>query len=299
MNLTSLDQLLSIAKSRKIKKIAVAAADDKHVLKAVKYATSSGIIVPVLIGNEVNIYTLSENLDFDLTNIEIINEPNPEKACVMAVDLLRNGDAHILMKGMVNTSTLLHVVLDKGKGLRKSDILSHVALFETPHYPKLLAITDAAMNISPGLNEKVAIINNAVELFHKLGMEKPKTAVIGAVEAVNPKMEATIHASLLTMMNQRGQIKGCIVDGPLALDNAVSKEAAHQKGLDSEVAGDADIIVVPDINSGNVLYKSLNFLGGGTSAAVIMGAQVPVVLTSRADSEKSKYMSIILAAAME
>jgi phosphate butyryltransferase len=155
------------------------------------------------------------------------------------------------------------------------------------------------MNVAPEFNDKVAILNNAVEAYHKLGMNNPKVAVCAAVETVNPKMEATVHAALLTQMNRRKQIKGCIVDGPLAIDNAVSKEAAEHKGIVSEVAGDADILVAPDIQSGNMTYKTLNFMGGASTAAVIMGAQVPVVLTSRSDNDKSKMLSIALAAAME
>ena len=202
------------------------------------------------------------------------------------------------MKGNVSTGPLLKVVLDKEKGLRKGATLSHVAFMETPYYHKLLCVTDAAVNVAPEFKDKVEMINNAVEAFHKLGNEEPKVAVIGAVEVVNPKMEATEHAALLTLMNRRRQIKGCIIDGPLALDNAVSKEAADHKGIISDVAGDCDIILTPDINGGNILYKSLNFLGGATAGAVIMGAMVPIVLTSRSDSEKSKLCSIALAAAM-
>jgi phosphate butyryltransferase len=172
-------------------------------------------------------------------------------------------------------------------------------LFETPNYHKLIAVTDAAMNVAPELSEKIHIVNNAVELFNRLGISKPKVAILSAVELVNPKMQATIDAALLKVMNNRGQIKNCIIDGPLALDNAISKEAAAHKGIISDVAGDADILVTHDINTGNVLYKSLNFMGGAVSAAVIMGAQAPIVLTSRADSEISKKLSIALAAAME
>jgi phosphate butyryltransferase len=174
-----------------------------------------------------------------------------------------------------------------------------VAFFESPYYHKLLGLTDAAMNVSPTFEDKVALINNAVEAFHKLDVEMPKVAVIGSVETINPKMEATMHAATLSMMNKRNQIKGCIVDGPLALDNAVSKKSAELKHIESDVAGDVDLIVAPEINGANFLYKALNFIGGATAAAVIMGARVPIVLTSRADSERSKFLSIALAAAMD
>ncbi|HSW60490.1 MAG TPA: phosphate acyltransferase, partial [bacterium] len=193
----------------------------------------------------------------------------------------------------------LKAVLDKENGLRKGAVISHIAFFESPHYHKIFMVTDAAMNVAPEFKDKVAMVENAVDACHRLGIEKPKVAVIGAVETINEKMEATVHAGMLTMMNRRGQIKGCIIDGPFALDNAVSKEACHHKKIETEVGGDADIMLCPDIEAANVLYKCLNFLGGAESAAVIMGASVPIVLTSRADSEKSKLNSIALAAAMK
>jgi phosphate butyryltransferase len=203
------------------------------------------------------------------------------------------------MKGLVPTAPFLKAILQKETGIKKRDVLSHFALFELSGYHKLLGVTDAAMNINPDLDEKVSIIRNAIEVYQRLGISEPKVAVIGPLEVVNPKIESTLHAAMLTLMNKRNQITGCKIDGPLALDNAISKEAAELKGIDSEVAGDADIIVTPDLNSGNILYKSLIFLAGGTSAAIIMGADSPVVLTSRADSELSKFMSIVLAAAMD
>lgn len=203
------------------------------------------------------------------------------------------------MKGNIATGTLLKAVLNKEKGLRKSKILSHVAFFESPYYHKLLCVTDVAMNISPSLEDKVHILNNAVEACHKIGIDRPKVAVVAAVETVNPKMKATIEAAELTEMNKNGVITGCVVDGPLAIDNAVSKDAAALKDITGEVAGDCDIILAPYIEAGNMFYKALNFLGGASVAAIIMGATVPIVLTSRADSTQSKFMSIALAASMK
>jgi phosphate butyryltransferase len=202
------------------------------------------------------------------------------------------------MKGLLSTGTLLKAVLDKELGLRKGALLSHVAVFESPYYHKLLGVTDAAMNVEPDLEGKIGIIKNAVEVFHKMGNPNPKVAIVGSVETINPKMEATMHAATISMMNYRKQITGCVIDGPLAIDGAVSKKAAELKNITSDVAGDVDIILAPDINGGNILYKSLNFLGGATAAAVIMGARVPIVLTSRGDTEKSKFLSIALAAAI-
>ena len=180
-----------------------------------------------------------------------------------------------------------------------ASLLSHVAFFESPYYHKILCITDAALNISPDLSEKAAIIKNAVAILHRLGVALPKVAILAAVETVNPKMEATLHAAMLVTMQKRNQIQGCLIDGPLALDNAVSAEAAHHKGIVSEVAGDADILVAPDLNSGNILYKSLIFLGGAIDCCHCCRCTVPVVLTSRADSDKSKFLSIALAAAID
>lgn len=299
MELKSLQSFVEMAKTKNMKRLAVAAADDEPVLIAVKHALEESIIVPILIGDKNKIEAICKKIGFTLTGIEIIDIANDIQASVKAVMLVREGKAEILMKGMVATGTILKAVLDKDNGLRKGATLSHIAMFESPYYHKLLCVTDVAMNVAPDIDQKVDIINNAVEAFHKLGIICPKVAVVGAVETVNPKMEATVHAAMLTQMNKRGQIKGCIVDGPLAIDNAVSKEAAAHKGIVSEVAGDCDIILTPDINSGNILYKSLNFLGGASVAALIMGATVPIVLTSRSDTDKSKMLSIALAAAME
>ncbi|MCF8331881.1 MAG: bifunctional enoyl-CoA hydratase/phosphate acetyltransferase [Bacteroidales bacterium] len=295
----NLSELVEMAKNKPTQRLAVAAAEDEAVLQAVKSATEDNIVVPVLVGQKEKIEIISKKIGFNLEAIAMHHEEYPAEAAKKAVSLVKNGDADILMKGHVSTGPLLKAVLDKENGLRKGGTLSHVAFIESPYYHKLLGVTDAAMNIAPDLNEKADIIKNAVEGFHRLGVKNPKVAIIGAVEVVNPKMEATTDAAILSTMNRRGQIKSCEVDGPFAIDNAVSREAAEHKGIQSTVAGDADIIMLPDINAGNVAYKTLNFLGGGLSAAVIMGASVPVVLTSRADSEKSKLMSIALAAAMD
>lgn len=298
MILKSLDELVILAKSKETRRLAVAAADDKAVLEAVKTAYKQDIIVPVLVGNKENIKKICKEIDFDIKGIDIYNELDPSKACIKAVSLIRENKADILMKGLVSTAPLLRAVLNKENGLRKGATLSHFAYIETPYYHKLIGITDAAMNIAPELMEKMDIINNSVDALHLLGIENPKVAVVGPLEVVNPKIESTTDAAILAIMNKRKQINGCIIDGPFAIDNAVSKEAAEHKGIISEVAGDADILLAPDLNSGNILYKTMMFLGGSTSAAVIVGAKVPIVLTSRADTDKSKMMSIALAAAM-
>lgn len=291
-----LSELTEKAKNKPKRKIAVAAAEDDPVLKSLKAVMKDGIVTPVLIGDKVEIGRMAQSIDFDLSDIEIIhNDKGAEESAKIAVSLVKNGEADILMKGFISTGTLLKAVLDKETGLRKGDTLSHVSFFESPYYHKLLCVTDVAMNIAPDLDTKVHIINNAVEACHKIGITLPKVAVAAAVETVNPKMEATVHAAELKKM----QWRGCIVDGPFAIDIAIDKESAMHKGIVSEVAGDCDILLMPDIEAGNIFYKALNFLGGAISAAVIMGATVPIVLTSRSDSEISKMLSIALAAAMD
>jgi phosphate butyryltransferase len=298
MQIGSLNVLTDIARKNGSKRLVVAVAQDEDVLKAVKFAAQEGIIIPVLVGDGREIQRKAENAGFDLVNVELIHEPDFQNACQEAVRLIREGNAQLLMKGLVSTNILIKPILDKEKGLMTESLLSHIALFETEYYHKILCVTDAAVNISPGLEEKAGIIRNAVDAYHKLGIPRPKVGILAAVETVNPKIEATVHAEKLKEMQHHYGLDDCLIDGPFALDNAVSREAARHKGITSEVAGDVDILLTPDLNSGNILYKSLNFLGGASSAAVVTGASVPVVLTSRADSDRSKYLSIALAAAL-
>jgi phosphate butyryltransferase len=294
----SLSELIAIAKAKPVQRLVIAAADDTTVLKAAKDAVNKGFISPLLVGNKQKILDICKQIDFD-KGLEIIDEPDSGKSCYKAVDIINEGKADILMKGLVTTATLLKAVLDKNSGIVKNNLLSHFALFESKYYHKLFGVTDVAMNIAPTFEEKVSILSNAVVIMHTLGNNNPKVALLAPVETVNTKIESTVHASMLTMMNKRNQIKGCIVDGPLSLDNAVSHEASVHKGIISDVAGDADILMVPELNSGNILYKSLIFLGGASTAAVITGAKVPIVLTSRADSEETKLLSIAFAAALK
>jgi phosphate butyryltransferase len=293
-----LSDLVVLAKDKRKRKIAVAAAGDHHVLEAIQKAYAEGIVEPVLFGDKLVIEKIAKEINFDLSNIEVVDVSDPYEASLEAVRLISDGKAEILMKGLVSSGPYLKAVLNKEFGLRTGSLLSHFAIFESPYYHKLLGLTDAAMNVNPDLLEKIDIIKNAVKVFHGLKITNPKVAIIGAVETVNPKMEATMDAATISMMNYRKQITGCIIDGPLALDGAVNKAAAKLKNITSEVAGDADLLLAPDINGGNILYKSLNFLGGAEAAAVIMGATVPIVLTSRGDTQKSKFLSIALAAAI-
>ena len=296
--LTKLSDLYELAKKSRKKKLAVAVAHDEHCLGAICAVNQMGIVDAILVGNEKKIREIAVKLNLDISTMTIINEEVDGIAVKKAVKLVKNKEADILMKGNVPTAIFLRGVLDKEEGLRKGDVLSHFALFEIPTYHKLLGLSDAAMILAPDFKTKIAIINNAVEFMNKLGYEKPKVAILAAVEMVNEAMPATLDGALLSKMNQRGQIKNCIIDGPLAYDNAVSMESAKHKGIVSDVAGDADLLIVPDIEAGNMLYKSFGFSANATLAAVVLGAAAPIVLTSRSDTEEAKQASIIMAAAV-
>ena len=297
MVLKSMSDLKGIVAGKPRKKLVLAAAQDQHSLSAVIRVWKDDIIEPIFIGDKEEIQNICADNGYDITGLRIIHEPEIDKAVEMAVRMLSAKQGDILMKGKVGTSSLLKCVLNKEWGLRTGNLLSHIALFEVDTYHKLIAVTDVAMNIAPNLKDKIAIVNNSVSFLNRLGYVMPKVAVLGAVEMVNENMEATLHAALLSKMNQREQIRNCIIDGPLAFDNAVSLESAQQKGIKSEVAGDTDLLLMPDIEVGNVLYKSLVFFAKAKVASIILGAQVPIVLTSRSDSEQAKYDSILLSAA--
>ena len=293
--LSDLKKLVVGSSSRRL---VLAAAQDHHSLGAVLRAWKDGIIEPILVGDKEAILNIASTYGFDLNGLYIIHEPLTQNAMEVAVKMVSSGEADILMKGKVGTASLLKCVLNKDWGLRTGNLLSHIALFEVNTYHKLLAVTDVAMNIAPKLHDKIAIVNNSVACLNKLGIKLPKVAVLGAVEMVNENMESTLDAALLSKMNQRDQIKNCIIDGPLAFDNAVSLESASLKGIKSEVAGDTDLLLMPDIEVGNVLYKTLVFFAKAKVASMILGASAPIVLTSRSDSEQAKYDSILLAAAV-
>jgi phosphate butyryltransferase len=299
MVLNSLDQVLEIAKSKPARRIVVAAAADEHALAAVHMAMKDDIVSPILVGDEKAIEKISKETGFPVKNAEIISENNPIEACRIAVNMIREGEAKILMKGLVGTADLLRIILNRESGIGRGVTMTHAALIECPKYHKLLCVTDAGMNVAPGIKEKVDIVKNAVAIYKKLRLDNPKVAVLAAVEVVNEKMQATIDAAMLTQMNRRGQIKDCIIDGPFAFDNVVSREACEYKGIVTEVGGDADIVLCPELETGNTLYKTLTYMAGSTAASVLLGAQVPVVLNSRTDSDRSKLMSLALAAALE
>jgi phosphate butyryltransferase len=297
MVLKSMSDLKAIVAGKPRKRLVLATAQDQHSLSAVLRAWKDEIIEPIFVGDKEAIQNICSEYRYDITGLRIIHEPEIDKSVEVAVRMLSGKQGDILMKGKVGTSSLLKCVLNKDWGLRTGNLLSHIALFEVDTYHKLIAVTDVAMNIAPNLKDKIAIVNNSVSFLNRLGYVMPKVAVLGAVEMVNENMEATLHAALLSKMNQREQIRNCIIDGPLAFDNAVSLESAQHKGIKSEVAGDTDLLLMPDIEVGNVLYKSLVFFAKAKVASIILGAQVPIVLTSRSDSEQAKYDSILLSAA--
>jgi phosphate butyryltransferase len=295
--LTKLSQLQDLLdKEHQPKKLVLAASEDAHSLNAVVSAAKKKIIRPVLVGDREKTFGMAEILNLDLSKYEFIQAENPLDAVTISVRLVHDRKADVLMKGKVGTSDMLKCVLNKDYGLRTGKLLSHFAYFEVETYHKLIAVTDVAMNIAPNLSEKIGILNNAVQVLNRLGIEKPKVAVLGAVEKVNTAMNATTDAALLSKMNQRDQILNCIVDGPLAFDNAVSSESARHKEIKSDVAGDTDLLLMPDIEVGNVLYKTLVFFARAKVASMIVGASAPIVLTSRSDSEQAKFDSILLAA---
>jgi phosphate acetyltransferase len=258
-------------------------------------AASAGLLEPILVGDERAILTLASRLGIDLSKVRVVDAPDDGDAARKAVALCREGAALGLMKGSLHTDALMHAVLDHQVGLRTARRVSHVFVIDAPAYPRPLLVTDAAINIYPTLDDKVDIAKNAIELAHALGIPKPNVAILSAIETVSSKITATLDAAALCKMADRGQITGAVVDGPLAFDTAVSAQAAAIKGLVSPVAGVADVLLVPDLESGNMLAKQLEYLGGAELAGVVLGARVPIVLTSRSDSARARLASCAVA----
>ncbi|MGF9963079.1 phosphate butyryltransferase [Bacillus rhizoplanae] len=293
-----LQTLIDQAAEQPKKMVAVAVAEDHEVIEAVAKAVQLQLAQFRLYGNQETIMNMLQEHGIQPSeHIEVISATSNAEAAELAVKAVRGGEADILMKGNIPTASILKAVLNKEWGLRKGGVLSHVAAFEVPNYDRFIIVTDVAMNIAPDVQQKAAIAQNAVEVAQAIGVELPKVAPIAAVEVVNPAMQATIDAAMLTQMNRRGQIKNCIIDGPLALDIAVSQIAAEHKGIQSDVAGKADILLVPTIDAGNVLYKSLVYFANAKVGAIIAGAKAPIVLTSRSDSAETKVYSLALAVA--
>ena len=274
----SFTQVYEKLRSKKGLRIAVAAAADEPVLEAVRDAASLGVEIAYLAGDEEKIRELAEKVGIDMSKVEIIHEPDPKKAALKAVSLVHEGKASVLMKGLVSSADFLRAVLNKEVGLRTGKTLSSVTVLKTEKMDRFVIMTDGGMNMYPTLE-----------------IEDPKAAAVCAVEVVNPAMQATLDAATLAVMSQRGQIKGITVDGPLGMDNALSEEAAKHKGITSPVAGKADVVLMPDIEAGNIMYKTLVYMGDVQTGSLIMGAAAPIVMTSRADSPETKLNSLAVA----
>ena len=292
------DHLTEIVKGKEKKILAVASAEGKEIIQAAKTAANQGILSFLFLGNKKKIEKICKEVGFDLNRAEILDEDDTSKTSQLAVQLVKEKKADMLMKGKVSTSALLKAVLDKEKGIRTGKLLSHVAVIEVKNYPKFLLVTDGGMNIKPDVSAKVEILKNAIYVATKLRIEKPKISCLTAVETVNPEMQETIDASVLTKMGERGDLGDVIVDGPVAFDIAVDKKSAQMKGIESDVSGDTDIFLVPDIASGNIMVKALVYLANAKVGGIVVGGGAPIVLLSRSDSAEMKLYSMALGAAI-
>lgn len=293
--LKSFDQIKAqLGQQGQKKRIGVIAAQDEHTLDAVVLAATDGLVEPVLLGRKKEIVPLLEHLDKKADDFEIIDIEEPDECAKSAALLVRGGSIDCLIKGKIETGAMMKALVNKEYGIRDSEVMSHISFYESPYYHKIFASTDGALLTYPTLAQKKGEIENAVNVFHKLGIENPKVGVLAAVDSVNPKMKESVEAAELKTMWQNGEITGCVVEGPITYDIALSKEAAEIKGFDSPVAGDADILVFPDIMSGNLLLKALSVTGDAKFAGTVIGAKVPVVITSRSMPMRDKYLSIVL-----
>lgn len=297
MELKNFKELIAKVQNNDTKKrVAVAAAHDEHTLEAVFKAVNDKLVEPVLIGDKEKIVKILGNLSVNFDENEIIHTSDDTEAAEKTVELINEGKADFIMKGKLQTADLLKAVVNKEKGLRTGSVMSHVAILEIPAYHKLIAVTDGGMMMYPDLEEKKQIIENVVNVFLAMGYESPKVAVLTAVETVNPKMPEAVDADNLKKMNQNGEIKNCIVEGPISVDLTFNKESAKIKRYESPVTGEADILIAPNITTGNIMSKALLEFANGTMAGMIVGAKVPIVLTSRGATTEEKYLSLVLSA---
>ncbi len=295
--LTSMSAFVSLAKKKGKKKIAIAAAQDSLTLPAIKRIVDENIGEPVFVGNKEEIIAICETIDLDHSPYELIDEKDMVEASKIAVECVRTGKADILMRGILSSSIYLKTILDKSQGLRKENFISQMAFIEMSAYHKLFAYADSGINIAPTIDQKKIMIEQACEVFHTLGVALPKIAMISAVEKVTEKIPSTVDAQALKEMNQNNEITGCVIDGPLSIDLAMSKESCEHKGLDTLVGGDADLIFLPEIVSANVFYKTSTFLAGAVGASIITGTTAPIAFPSRSDSIDTKFYSMACAIA--
>jgi len=294
----SFEEIIAKVRTRSAKRMAVAVAGDTHTVEAVLKARESGLAEPLLVGDKKEILTILDKLGVSFPESCIYDEEDAASACALAVALVREGKADFLMKGMVDTNVILRAVVDKTKGLNKGILMSHFGILEVPGYHKLLSVVDAGMVSYPTLEQKRQIIENTVNTMLAIGYDCPKVGVLACIEKVNPKMPETVEAAELAQMNIRGEIKNCIVNGPISYDCAVSGEIAALKGYRGEVAGDVDILVAPNIHTGNVMAKMLTCTCHAKMSGIVVGAACPIVLTSRGSSAEEKFLSIALSAAV-
>ncbi len=290
-----IEQVRAGSSGKKI--VAVMAAEDTHTLEAVCQATKAGAVEPLLIGNKFTMRSVLEQLGERVADYNLIHAESTEDIVVRAAQFVNTGRAHFLMKGLIQTGDMMKLLLSDKCGFRTDAQMSHLGLLQIPSYHKLIGITDSALNVNPDLHQKKAMVKNAVEAMLRMGFDAPKVAVLAAVEHVNSKMPETLDAAALKTMNATGEIAGCIVEGPISYDLAISKEAAELKDFESPVCGDVDLLVTPNIAAGNILLKALRHSAGASSAGFVVGGKVPLVLTSRAAEAGSKYLPIMLAAA--
>ncbi len=290
----NLDELVENATARGPTRIAVAAGHDPDVIEALKQAQEIGLAEGILIGDGKKIRSMTQEIGFEISDHQLIDEPDDARAARKAIDLIRQGEAKLLMKGKINTAALIRAVLDREAGLRTGRLLSQVIVFQVPSFDRLMIMTDAAINVAPTLAQKAEITRNAIEVAHAIGIPAPNVAILCAFEFVNQDMPATVDAAGLTLMNQRGQLTGGYVEGPIALDVPLSRFAASRKGIESPLVENTDVFIAPDIEAANILYRAILYFAGGESGGIVMGAKVPLVLLSRAESPETKICSMAI-----
>ncbi len=298
MKISSFTELLQAARQAGPRTIAIAAAHEKEVLQAAQAAEAERIADSILVGDRSVIASLAKCLGLDLQRMDVVDVPDARQAAAKVMELVRTGQAQVAMKGRIETGDFLRAALDRENGLRTGRLLSHVGVFEIPGFDRLIFVTDAGVVVAPDITQKIEIVQNAIEVAQALGIEKPKVAILAATEMVNPKIPTTLDAANLSKMADRGQIRGGIVDGPLALDNAISQESSSIKGINSPVAGQADILVAPDVEAGNMLAKAITYFAKGRMAGVVVGGQSPLIVASRSDPHETKLLSIALGVVM-